>query len=162
MENIALYSLQILYILYYARKSVTTMWKCGNTFSRVYKSIQNSQSLHYFLFDIFQYFTTTLHNFTKLRKLFPIVLKLFSNLKVCLIGEWSIDKQIASKIKRQKVRPGMLDMSYLCCDLFCSRINCQNVYNLPAFALSHRLAREGTSLSGRTRTDTYKTRAWSG
>ena len=29
--------------------------------------------------------------FTKFRKLFPTGLKLFSNLKVCLIGQWSIN-----------------------------------------------------------------------
>ena len=35
---------------------------------------------------ILQYFATKLHNFTKFKKLFPTVLKLFSNLKLCLIG----------------------------------------------------------------------------
>ena len=78
-------------LMYYARKSVTTMWKCGNAFSR--ERIQNSQTLHYYIFDILQYLTTKLHNFTKFRKLFLIVLKLFPNLKVCLIGEWSIKAQ---------------------------------------------------------------------
>ena len=51
----------------------------------------NYITLHYYIFEIFQYFTTKLHNFTKFKKLFPIVLKLFSNLKVYLIGEWSND-----------------------------------------------------------------------
>ena len=41
-------------------------------------------------FDLFEYFTTKLHNFTKFRKLSLTVLKLFSNLKVCVFGEWSI------------------------------------------------------------------------
>ena len=54
-----------------------------------YKSIQNSQTLQDYIFHIIQYFAAKLHNFTKFRKLFPTVLKLFSNLKVCLIGEWS-------------------------------------------------------------------------
>ena len=64
------------------------MWQ---RFSHVqYKSIQNSQILKSYIFHILQYFTTKLYNFTKFRKLFPTVLKLFSNLKVCLIGEWSI------------------------------------------------------------------------
>ena len=69
------------------------MWKRGKAFSRViqkYKSIQNPQTLKRYIFHILQYFTSKLHNFTKFRKLFPTVLKLFSNLKVCLIGEWSI------------------------------------------------------------------------
>ena len=73
-------------LLYYERKSVTTMWKCGNAFFRViqkYTKFANFTSL--------QYFATKLHSFTKFRKLFPTVLKLFTNLKVCLIGEWSID-----------------------------------------------------------------------
>ena len=64
---------------------------CGNVvtlFPAQYKSIQNSQTLNYHIFDILQYFTTKLHNFTKFRKLLLTVLKLFSNLKVCLIGEW--------------------------------------------------------------------------
>ena len=51
--------------------------------------------LFYYLRKIKRYhyveFTTKLHNFTKFRKGFLIVLKLFSNLKVCLIGEWSSD-----------------------------------------------------------------------
>ena len=81
-------------LLYYARKSVTTMWKCGNAFSSVNKSIQNSQTLHYYTSDTFQHFKTKLHNFTKFRKLFPTVLKLFSNSKVCLTGKWSIRKAI--------------------------------------------------------------------
>ena len=62
---------------------------CGNVvtlFPAQYNSIQNSETLHYYIFDIFQYFITKLHNFTVFRKLFPIVLKLSSNLKVCLIG----------------------------------------------------------------------------
>ena len=63
------------------------MWECGNAFSRV---IQKYTKLANFtlviFFDILQYFATKLHNFTKFRKLFPTVLKLFSNLKVCLIG----------------------------------------------------------------------------
>ena len=54
------------------------------------KSVQNLQTLHGYIFRILQYFATKLYNFTKLRKLFPTVLKLFSNLRVCLIGEWSI------------------------------------------------------------------------
>ena len=52
--------------------------------------MQNSQTLQDYIFEILQYFPTKRHNSTKVRKLFPIVLKLFSNLKVCLIGEWSI------------------------------------------------------------------------
>ncbi len=35
---------------------------------------------------------TKLHNFTKFRMLFPAVLMNFPNSKVCLIGEWSIDR----------------------------------------------------------------------
>ena len=70
---------------------------CGNVVTHSpaqYKSIENSQNLHYYIFDILQYFTTKLHNVTKFRKLFPTVLKLFSNFKVCLIGEWSINYTI--------------------------------------------------------------------
>ena len=60
-----------------------------------YKSVQNLQTLQDYIFHIVQYFATKLHNFTKFRKLFPTVLKLFSNLKVCLIGEWSIERTLA-------------------------------------------------------------------
>ena len=66
---------------------------CGNVvtlFYAQYKSIQNSQTLHCYIFDILQYFTTKFHHFAKFRNLFPTVLKLFSNLKVCVIGKWSI------------------------------------------------------------------------
>ena len=59
------------------------MWKRVN-------SIENSQTLQLVYFRHFSIFTTKLHNFTRFRKLFSTVLKLFSNLKVCLIGEWSI------------------------------------------------------------------------
>ena len=64
---------------------------CGNEitlFPASYKSTQNSQNLHYYIFDILQYFTTKLHNFTKFRKIFPTVLILFS--KVGVIGIWSV------------------------------------------------------------------------
>ena len=54
--------------------------------------MQNSQTLLDYNFHIAQYFATKLHNFTKFRKLFSTVLKLFSNLKVCLSGEWTITK----------------------------------------------------------------------
>ena len=52
--------------------------------------MQNSQTLQDYIFHILQQFATKLHNLTKFRKLFPTVLKFFSNLKVCIIGEWSI------------------------------------------------------------------------
>ena len=95
-------------LLYYARKSVTTTWKCGNAFSRVTKSIQNSQTSKGYIFDILQCFTTKLHNFTKFGKLFPTVLELFSNLKVCLIGEWSIASG-NSHIGMSKFKPGTFE-----------------------------------------------------
>ena len=63
------------------------MSKCGNAFSRV---IQKYTKFAIFTLLYFRYFTTKLYSFTKFRKLFPTVLKSFSNLKVCLIGEWSI------------------------------------------------------------------------
>ena len=50
---------------------------CGNVvtlFPTLYKSIQNPQTLHNYTFDILQYCTTKLHNFTNFRKLFPTVL----------------------------------------------------------------------------------------
>ena len=60
-------------------------------FRPLYKNIQNSQTLQDYIFHILQFFATKLHNFTKFRKLFPTVLELFSNLKVCTIGEWPIE-----------------------------------------------------------------------
>ena len=59
-------------------------------FRAYYKSIQNSQTSHDCIFHILRYFSTKLHNFTKLMMLFPAVLMNFPNSKVCLIGEWSI------------------------------------------------------------------------
>ena len=47
--------------------------------------------LYFRHFTIFYKQTLQFH---KIKKLFPIVLKLFSNLKVCLIGEWSIQTYI--------------------------------------------------------------------
>ena len=70
--------------LYYAWQSVTTMWKHISCVIQKYTKFTNF-TLLYFL-----HFTTKLDNFTKLRRLFPTVLKFFSNLKVCLIGKWSI------------------------------------------------------------------------
>ena len=61
------------------------MWECGNAFPRVIQKYEKFVNLHHYIFDIFQYFKTKLHNFTEFRKLFPTLLKLFSNLKVCLI-----------------------------------------------------------------------------
>ena len=52
-----------------------------------------SQTLKSYIFDILQHFTTKLYNFTRFRKLFPTVLKLFLNLKDCLMGEWSISNK---------------------------------------------------------------------
>ena len=63
----------------------------GNAFPRVIQKYTNSQTLQDYIFHILQYFATKLHNFSKFRKFFPTVPKLFSNLKLCLIGEWSID-----------------------------------------------------------------------
>ena len=65
-----------------------------------YENIQNSQTLQDYVFHILQYFATELHNFTKFRKLFPTVLKLFSNLKVCTIGEWSIALSFVDTVTR--------------------------------------------------------------
>ena len=65
------------------------MRKCGNAFSRIiqkYTKFANFTLLQY-ISNSLQYFATKLHNFTKFRKLFPTVLKLFTNLKVCLIGD---------------------------------------------------------------------------
>ena len=66
------------------------MWKCGNAFSRVIQKKTKFSNFTLHIFNILQYFTTKPHNFTKFSKLFVAVLKLFSNSKVCLIGEWSI------------------------------------------------------------------------
>ena len=48
---------------------------CGNVlrlFPRNAKVYKNSQTLHYYIFDILQYFATKLHNSTKFRKLFQL------------------------------------------------------------------------------------------
>ena len=66
---------------------------CGNAFSCItqkYTKFASFTLLYFRRFIIFYIFTTKLQNFTKFRMLFPTVLKLFSNLKVCLIEEWSI------------------------------------------------------------------------
>ena len=52
-----------------------------------YKS--KSQTLHYYIFSTFYNILQPNFTISKFRKLFPDVLRLFSNLKVCLIGEWS-------------------------------------------------------------------------
>ena len=80
-------------LLYYARKSVTAMWKCGNAFSRV---TQKCTKFANFTLLYFRLFTTKLHNFTKCRTLFSTVLKSFTNLKAFLIREWSITSGIIS------------------------------------------------------------------
>ena len=80
-------------LLYYERKSVTTMWKCGNAFSRVIQKYTKFANFTLLYFQQFTIFATKLHNFTKFGKLFPTVLKLFTNLKVCLIGELSIHSE---------------------------------------------------------------------
>ena len=67
-------------------KVLPLCWIVVTLFPAQYKSIQNSQTLHYYVFDILQYSATKLHNFTKFRKLFPIVLKLFWNLKFVYLG----------------------------------------------------------------------------
>ena len=54
---------------------------------------------------------TKLYNFTKFRKLFPAVLESFSNLKVGLIGEWSI-KYIPSEIECALVKHTVSKLSY--------------------------------------------------
>ena len=77
-------------LLYYARKSVTTFRNVVTLFPCVIKSIQNSQNLHDCIFHTLRYFSTKLHNFTKLMMLFPAVLIDFPNSNVCLIGEWSM------------------------------------------------------------------------
>ena len=50
--------------LYYERKSVTTMWKCGNAFSRViqkYKKFENFTLLYFQQFTIFCNQTSQIH-----------------------------------------------------------------------------------------------------
>ena len=86
------------------------MWKCGNAFSRVR---QNLQTLKGYIFHILQYFTTKLHNFIKFRKLFPTVLKLFSNLKVCLIGEWSEAALLQNDLKYLEHWSSILDLTFI-------------------------------------------------
>ncbi len=66
-------------------------WNEHPKFSKMVKSIQNSQTSHDCIFHILRYFSTKLHNFTKFRMFFQAVLMNFPNSKVCLIGEWSID-----------------------------------------------------------------------
>ena len=66
------------------------MWKCGKAFSCVIQKYTKFANLNYYNFHILHYFATKLHNFSKFRKIFPTMLKLFSNLKVYVIGEWSI------------------------------------------------------------------------
>ena len=79
------------------------MWKCGNAFSRVIQKYSKFANFTLLYFRHFTIFTTKLHNFTKFRKLFPTVLKLFSNLKVCVVGEWSIDVILFSAIAKLSI-----------------------------------------------------------
>ena len=78
--------------VYFCIAHAKALTLCGNVVTlfprntKVYKI----RKLYITVYDILQYFTTKLNNFTKSRKLLPTVLKLFSNLEVCLIGKWSI------------------------------------------------------------------------
>ena len=69
-----------------------------------------------YIFHILQYFATKLYSFTKFRKLFPTVLKLFSNLKLCLIGEWSISERTCELRfeVRNFARPKVQQVSKIC------------------------------------------------
>ena len=90
--------MQSLQILYYAGKSIVTFLHSGNTFLGIIQSMENLQTLHYYIFDILQYFATKLDNCLKFRMLFPAVLIDFPNSKVCLIGELPIDFTSFSKL----------------------------------------------------------------
>ena len=80
-------SLNIMQLLSLAakyRKYIVTLFPRRST--TVYKI----RKLYITIISTFYNVENKLHNFTKSRKLFPTVLKLFSNLRVCLIGKWSI------------------------------------------------------------------------
>ena len=80
MENIVLQSLRIFYTLYYARKSVTTMWKCGNAFSPRKTKVYQIRNLYITIFSTFYnilqpYFTVSLNlgsSFQLCENRFPI------------------------------------------------------------------------------------------
>ena len=74
------------------------MRKCGNAFSHViqkYAKFANFTLLYFRDFTIL--YNQTLQ-FPQIQEALSNCAKLFSNLKVCLIGEWSIEKNCASNI----------------------------------------------------------------
>ena len=73
-----------LHFLYY------TFPHSGINFACVIQNIQNSQNSQDYISHSLKHFSTKIHNFTKLRMLFPAVLINFQNSKFCLIGSGSI------------------------------------------------------------------------
>ena len=65
-------------LLYYARKTDTTIEKTVSIFRPKYKSIQNLQTLQGHIFHILQHFATKLCGFTKFRMLFNAVVMNFT------------------------------------------------------------------------------------
>ena len=65
-------------LLYYARKTDTTIEKTVSIFRTQYKSIQNLPTLQDHIFHILQHFATKLCNFTKFRMLFNAVVMIFT------------------------------------------------------------------------------------
>ena len=82
---------------------------CGNVIT-LFPVFPFIVTLHYYIFDILQYFTTKLYSFTKCRKLFPTLLKSFSNLEVCLIGEWSIAPGIIGT-RSEEIKSAVLNIN---------------------------------------------------
>ena len=62
---------------------------------------------------ILQCFATKLHDFAKFRMLFPAVLMDIPNFKVCLKGEWSIEKM--AQLKKSKSLIVIIELTPLGC-----------------------------------------------
>ena len=123
--------MQLLSLAAKYRKYIVTLFPRRST--TVYKI----RKLYITIISTFYNVENKLHNFTKSRKLFPTVLKLFSNLRVCLIGKWSIAPLHDAETSFQRLFFSMLEFKSLQHIFFCMQICHQHQIRVPYFFTSH-------------------------